>query len=70
VDRFVLAANRLTWTVDNDLDDSAVGWLDRPRRGTLVRCEIRYDTAKTLTAVMGAFQDPVTQRLNKTSIRI
>ncbi|MGC1419587.1 MAG: DUF4325 domain-containing protein [Acidimicrobiales bacterium] len=70
VDRFVLTANRLTWTVDNDLDDSAVGWLDRPRHGTLVRCEIRYDTTMTLTAVMGALQDPVTQRLNKTSIRI
>lgn len=70
VDRFVLSANRLTWTVDNDLDDSAVGWLDRPRRGTLVRCEIRYDTAMTLPAVMGALQDPVTQRLNKTNIRV
>jgi anti-sigma regulatory factor (Ser/Thr protein kinase) len=70
VDRFVIAANRLTWTVDNDLDDSAVGWLDRPRHGTLVRCEIRYDTVKTLPEVMGALQDPVTQRLNKTSIRV
>jgi anti-sigma regulatory factor (Ser/Thr protein kinase) len=70
VDRFVLSANRLTWTVDNDLDDSAVGWLDRPRHGTLVRCEIRYDTTMTLPAVMGALQDPVTQRLNKTSIRV
>ncbi len=70
VDRFVLSANRLTWTVDNDLDDSAVGWLDRPRHGTLVRCEIRHDTTMTLNAVMGALQDPVTQRLNKTSIRV
>ena len=70
VDRFVLTANRLTWTVDNDLDDSALGWLDRPRHGTHVRCEIRYDTIKTLTEVMGALQDPVTQRLNKTSLRI
>ncbi len=70
VDRFVLAANRLTWTVDNDLDDSAIGWLDRPRYGTLVRCEIRYNTAMTLTAVMGELQDPVTLRLNKTTIRI
>jgi anti-sigma regulatory factor (Ser/Thr protein kinase) len=70
VDRFVLAANRLTWTVDNDLGDSAVGWLDRPRRGTVVRCEIRHNTTKTLPEVMGSVQDPVTQRLNKTSIRI
>lgn len=70
VDRFVLAANRLTWTVDNDRGDSAVGWLDRARHGTLVRCEIRYDTAKTLPEVMGAQQDPLTQRLNKTSIRV
>jgi len=70
VDRFVLAANRLTWTVDNDLGDSAVGWLDRQRIGTVVRCEIRYSTSKTLPEVMGSVQDPVTQRLNKTSIRI
>lgn len=70
VDRFVLAANRLTWTVDNDVGDSAVGWLDRPRRGTAVRCEIRYNTTKTLPEVMGSQQDPVTQRLNKTTIRI
>jgi anti-sigma regulatory factor (Ser/Thr protein kinase) len=70
VNRFVLAANHLTWTVDTDLDDSAVGWLDRPRHGTLVRCEVLYDTTMTLTAVMSALQDPVTQRLNKTSIRI
>lgn len=70
VDRFVLTANRLTWTVDNRLEDSAVGWLDRARRGTLVRCEIAYDTVKTLLEVTGALQDPVTQRLNKTSIRI
>jgi hypothetical protein len=70
VNRFVLAANRLTWTVDNDLGDSAVGWLDRPRRGTVVRCDIRYNTTKTLPEVMESVQDPVTQRLNKTSIRI
>jgi hypothetical protein len=70
VDRFVLAANRLTWTVDNDIGDSAVGWLDRPKHGTLVRCDIRYLTTKTLPEVMEGQQDPVTQRLNKTSIRV
>jgi anti-sigma regulatory factor (Ser/Thr protein kinase) len=70
VDRFVLAANRLTWTVDNDLDDSAIGWLDRARRGTLVRCEISYATSKTLPDVMRAQQDPITHRLNKTTIRV
>jgi anti-sigma regulatory factor (Ser/Thr protein kinase) len=70
VDRFVLAANSLTWTVDNDIGDSAVGRLDRPRQGTLVRCDIRYLTTKALPEVMEAHQDPVTQRLNKTSIRV
>jgi anti-sigma regulatory factor (Ser/Thr protein kinase) len=70
VDRFVLAANRLTWTVDNELDDSAIGWLDRARRGTLVRCEIRYETAKSPNKVMSSMQDPLTHRLNRTSIRI
>ena len=66
VNNSVLAANHLTWTVDNDLGDSAVGWLDRSRRGTVARCEIRYATSKTLPEVMGSVQDPVTQRLNKT----
>lgn len=70
VDRFIIAANRLVWTVDNDREDSAIGWLDRARRGTLVRCEIRYNTTKTLPEVTDALQDPVTRRLNKTSIRV
>ncbi len=70
VDRFVLTANHLTWTVDNEIDDSAIGWLDRARRGTLVRCEICYDITRTLNDVMGALQDPVTHRLNTTTIRI
>lgn len=70
VDRFVLAASRLTWTVDNDVEDSAIGCLEHSRRGTVVRCEIRYDTTKSLGEVVGAFQDPLTHRLNKTSIRV
>ena len=70
VDRFVLAANRLTWTVDNEIEDSAVGWLDRARRGTLVRCEIRVDTTKGLAQVMDQLQNPVTRSLDKTSIRV
>jgi anti-sigma regulatory factor (Ser/Thr protein kinase) len=70
VDRFVLAANSLTWTVDNDIGDSAVGRLDRPKQGTLVRCDIDLLTMKSLPEVMEAQQDPVTQRLDKTSIRV
>ena len=70
VDRFVLAANSLTWTVDNDIGDSAVGRLDRPKQGTLVRCDVHLLTLKTLPEVMAAQQDPVTQRLDKTSIRV
>jgi anti-sigma regulatory factor (Ser/Thr protein kinase) len=70
VDRFVLSAGQLSWTVDHAIDDSALGWLDRARVGTLVRCEVRRDTTVTPKQVYDESSDPVTRRFNKTSIRV
>jgi anti-sigma regulatory factor (Ser/Thr protein kinase) len=39
--RFTISANQLVWSVDNELGDSSIGWLLKPRVGTLARCEIR-----------------------------
>lgn len=69
-DRFVLSANQLVWTVNNAIGDVAVGWLDKPRTGTLVRCEIRHDTERSLQSVQSAMSDPVSNRLNKTVLQV
>ncbi len=70
VERFILAANRLVWTVDNEIGDTAVGWLDRPRSGTLVRCEIRRNTSVSPQQVFDRLSDPVTKRFNKTTLHV
>jgi len=66
VGRFVISANQLVWTVNNEIDDFVIGWLDKPRTGTLVRCEIRRDTSVTPEAVLDELSDPVTSRFNRT----
>jgi STAS-like domain of unknown function (DUF4325)/Histidine kinase-like ATPase domain len=70
VDRFILAANEYIWTVNNKLGDYAVGSLPRRRRGTLVRCEVPFDTTASLQDAMRQVSDPVTHRLNQTSLRV
>jgi len=70
VQRFVLAANDYVWTVDNDIDDYAVAELVHPRRGTMVRCEIPLDSSVDLPAVMSEVSDPVTSRLNRTTLHV
>ncbi len=70
VRRFVLAANEYVWTVDNELDDYAVGELAQPRRGTLVRCEIPLDTSVDPQSVLRDVSDPVTHRLNQTTLHV
>lgn len=70
VNRFTLAANRLVWIVDNDLGDTAIGWLDRVRVGTLVRCEIRRDTSVTPQQVFDRLADPLTKKFNRTTLRV
>ena len=54
MDAFVLAANGLRWTVDNLRDDQAVGLSSRIT-GTLVRCEVDAQTARTTSEVFAAY---------------
>ncbi len=70
VSRFALSAGHVIWTVDNEIPDVAMGWLDRTRVGTLVRCEIRFDTQVTPLAVYDERSDPETGRFNKTTISL
>jgi anti-sigma regulatory factor (Ser/Thr protein kinase) len=70
VGRFTISANQLVWTVNNEIDDFAIGWLDKPRTGTLVRCEIRRDTPVTPKKVYDELSDPVSSRFNQTTIHV
>ncbi len=70
VHRFVISANQLAWTVNNEIGDFAISWLDQPRSGTLVRCEIRRDTSLTPREVFDRLSDPVTSRFNRTTIHV
>ncbi len=70
VSRFVLTAGQFSWIVDNEIDDTAIGWLDRPRTGTVVRCEIRRDTTVTPSQVYAERLDPETGRFDKTTIHV
>ena len=70
VSRFVLSAGRISWVVDNEIGDVAWGWLDERRTGTLVRCEVRRDTAVTPRDVYAELSNPVTGRFDKTKIHV
>ena len=71
VDRFVLTANEYSWTVSKEIgNDFAVRPLDRPRKGTLVRCEIRKDTDDSLLKVMARYSNPETKKLDRTTLSV
>lgn len=70
VNRFVLSAGQISWVVDNEIDDVAWGWLDKPRAGTLVRCEIRLDTTIAPRDVYAELSNPATGRFDKTTIHV
>ena len=54
VDRFVLVANAVRWTVDNVAGDEALG--DAPDEpGTRVRCEISLNSTRTLRSIFDRF---------------
>ena len=54
MDRFVLTANGVRWTVDNVADDQALG--DAPgEAGTRVRCEISLSSTRTLRSVFDRY---------------
>jgi hypothetical protein len=70
VNRFSLSSGHLTWTADRDRHDEAVGWLDKPRKGTLVRCEIAATTRVTPQQVFDEFSDPQVFGSNKSTVRM
>jgi anti-sigma regulatory factor (Ser/Thr protein kinase) len=70
VDRFVLSSGRFSWKVDRERDDYAVSELDRRRRGTLVHCEVQRDTTRTLNEIRIAHSDPVTHKMDRTTLRV
>ncbi len=70
VERFVLSSNDYALTVNNKIGDYAVSELPHPRKGTLVRCEIPLDTTATFQNIVQRVSDPVTNRLNRTSLRV
>jgi biotin operon repressor len=68
--KFILSSGQLTWTVDNERGDDAIGWLDQERRGTLVRCEVDTATNVNLTDVFNASSDPETLGFTKSNLRV
>jgi hypothetical protein len=68
--KFVLSSGQLVWTMDNERQDEAIGWLDRERKGTLVRVEVSATTTVVLSEVFKAFAHPETQGFSKTRIRV
>lgn len=68
--RFVLSSGRLSWTVDTARADEAVGWLDKERRGTLVRCEVDAATEIATKDVFDSTTDPGKFGFNKSTIRV
>lgn len=69
VNLFVLIANGLRWTVDNNREDESVGVSDR-RKGTLVRFEIDFDVDHALKDIFDAYTDPETFAFSKSRTRV
>jgi len=67
---FTLIANEYSWKVDAEADDYAIGALPHYKQGTLVRCVVPRDVTVTLQDVMRQVSDPVTHRLNRTSLKV
>ena len=70
VNKFVISSGQLTWTVDSKVGDEAIGWLDRERTGTLVRCEIDLATTIKPIRVFDAYSDPDKHGFTKSSLRV
>lgn len=56
VESFTLESGTLRWIVNNAVEDVALGQIAR-RRGTLVRAELAYATARSLKDVFDAYSD-------------
>ncbi len=69
-DQFTLSSGRATWSVDANRNDEAVGWLQRERKGTLVRFEVRLDTKRNPSEVFAAYSDPETFDFTQSQVRV
>jgi hypothetical protein len=68
--RFVLTSGRLSWIVDSRHDDVAVEWLEKDRRGTLVRCEFDANTTRTPLDVFNTISIPDQPGKQRSSVRV
>jgi hypothetical protein len=68
--RFILTSGKLTWTVDAQRNDQAVGWLASERKGTLVRCEIAAATEIAPLEVFREFSPPGSFGTNRSTLHV
>jgi hypothetical protein len=68
--RFELTSGQLTWIVDNRRQDAAVEWFEKPRIGTLVRCEFDADTAVTTFDAFNTMSIPGAPGEQRSTIRV
>ena len=68
--RFELTSGRLSWIVDNRRQDVAVEWLERPRVGTLVRCEFDADTTTKAIEAFDTMSIPDAPGVHRSTIRV
>jgi len=70
VGHFAISANQLVWTVNNEIDDFAIGWLDKAadRHAGALRDRTRHPI--TPKDVYAGLSDPVSSRFNKTTIHV
>jgi len=70
VNKFSLSSGQTSWSVDRTRDDQAIGWIASERKGTLVRCEIAFDTDRDPKTVFDAFSDPETLEFSHSTVRV
>lgn len=70
VDRFEIQSGTLQWIVDNRRNDMAVGELDPPIAGTLVRVELDTENARDLTQVFAEYTEDFEFNKTRTVIRL
>lgn len=69
-DRFVIESGRLTWVVDNVVQDVAVGERSPRLTGTLVRFEARPDAPRDLRSVFDAYTDGHDFSRTRTTVKL
>jgi len=70
VHEFEIQSGTLRWLVDNRRDDTAVGELDPPVKGTRVRVELESDNVRDLTEVFEEFAEGSDFNKTRTIIKL